>query len=234
MGGQDYSVAEKKRDDWARLAEMSRSIVLVFDWHTNRFIYVSDNIPETYGIERDKLISDGHSSILEIVHPDDIRHGLLVREKIYSRLNELSPEEKMKYKIIHEMRVRNSRGEYIRMIEQERVVELDDAGNIALMMSVIDADASHESETTSSHLYNIETGEQIFINLSDILEEPLTLRETDVLKMMKLGLLSKEIADALEVSINTINSHRQNILRKLNANNSIEAVNTAGKLGLLM
>ena len=95
------------------------------------------------------------------------------------------------------------------------------------------SDASHESETTKSHLYNFETGEQIFIDLSNTLEEPLTNRELSVLQLMKQGLLSKEIANSLNVSINTINTHRQNILFKLKANNSIEAVNIAQRLGLL-
>lgn len=78
-----------------------------------------------------------------------------------------------------------------------------------------------------------ETGEQVFIVLSDTLEEPLTNRELSVLQLMKQGLLSKEIANYLNVSINTINTHRQNILLKLKANNSIEAVNIAQRLGLL-
>ena len=229
----DYSIIEKKKGDWAKLSEISHSIVLAFDCYTNKFVFVSNNIPESYGIDHSRLIFDGHIPALEIIHPDDIHYGLLVREKIYSLLSRFSPEEKMKYKIIHEMRVKNVRDEYIRIIEQEQVIELDKLGNIWLMLSVIDIDASHDSEITKSHLYNFETGEQIFINLSDTLEEPLTVRELEVLQMMKQGLLSKEIADTLKVSINTINSHRQNILQKLNANNSIEAVNFAQRLGLL-
>ena len=134
--------------------------------------------------------------------------------------------------MVHEMRVKNVRGEYIRIIEQEQVIELDKSGDIWLMLSVIDVDASHESEITKSHLYNFETREQIFIDLSDTLEEPLTNRELSVLQLMKQGLLSKEIANSLNVSINTINTHRQNILQKLKANNSIEAVNLAQRLGL--
>ena len=47
------------------------------------------------------------------------------------------------------------RGEYIRIIEQEQVLELDKSGNIWLMLSVIDVDASHESEIIKSHLYNL-------------------------------------------------------------------------------
>jgi DNA-binding CsgD family transcriptional regulator len=232
--GLDYSIIELKKGDWQRLADLSRSIVLVLDCYENKFVFVSDNLPESSGIDRDRLIREGHAPIVEIMHPDDLQYGLLMRERIYAVLGGFPPEEKMKYKLIHEMRVKNRQDEYIRIIEQEQVVELDNTGNIWLMMSVIDVDASHESEVTRSHLYNFETGEQMFINLSDTLEEPITAREVEVLQMMKHGLLSKEIADVMQVSINTVNSHRQNILRKLNVNNTIEAVNLAQRLGLLI
>lgn len=228
----DYSILEKRKNDWIKLSEVTHSIVLVFDCYTNKFVFVSDNIPKLYGLDSRRLFIHGHQPVIEVIHPDDIDYGLLVRKKIYSILRSFSDAEKMNYKAIHEMRIRNMRGEYIRIIEQEQVLELDKSGNIWLMLSVIDVDASHESEIIKSHLYNFKTGEQIFIDLSDTLDEPLTNRELEVLRFMKKGLLSKEIAEALKVSINTVNSHRQNILQKLKANNSIEAVNFAQRLGL--
>lgn len=228
----DYSILEKRKNDWIKLSEVTHSIVLVFDCYTNKFVFVSDNIPKLYGLDSRRLFIHGHQPVIEVIHPDDIDYGLLVRKKIYSILRSFSNEEKRNYKAIHEMRIRNMRGEYIRIIEQEQVLELDKSGNIWLMLSVIDVDASHESEIIKSHLYNFKTGEQIFIDLSDTLDEPLTNRELEVLRFMKKGLLSKEIAEALKVSINTVNSYRQNILQKLKANNSIEAVNFAQRLGL--
>lgn len=228
----DYSILEERKRDWMQLSKVMHSIVLVFDCYTNKFVFVSDNIPELYGIDSNRLVTDGHQPVIEVIHPDDIYYGLLIRKKIYSVLSSFSNEEKMNYKAIHEMRVRNVRGEYIRIIEQEQVAGLDRSGNIWLMLSVIDVDASHESETIQSHLYNFKTGEQIFIDLSDTLDEPLTKRELEVLRLMKHGSLSKEIANYLKVSINTVNSHRQNILQKLKANNSIEAVNFAHRLGI--
>jgi len=45
--------------------------------------------------------------------------------------------------------------------------------------------------------------------------------------------LSKEIADTLSISINTVNRHRQNILERLRVNNSIEACRIAEFMGLL-
>lgn len=46
-------------------------------------------------------------------------------------------------------------------------------------------------------------------------DEYLSERETDVLKLLALGLSNKEIADKLSLSIHTINTHRKNIMDKI-------------------
>lgn len=46
-------------------------------------------------------------------------------------------------------------------------------------------------------------------------QEELTLREIDVLRCVARGMLNKEIADELNISINTVLSHRKNIVAKL-------------------
>ena len=45
--------------------------------------------------------------------------------------------------------------------------------------------------------------------------EGLSQRELDVLRLVALGLLNKEIADKLNISLNTVLSHRKNITAKL-------------------
>jgi DNA-binding NarL/FixJ family response regulator len=61
----------------------------------------------------------------------------------------------------------------------------------------------------------------------------LTKRELEILKLVKQGLLSKEISDKLYISVHTVNTHRQRLLEKLGANNTIEAIIFATKYGLL-
>ena len=46
------------------------------------------------------------------------------------------------------------------------------------------------------------------------LHEILTERETDVLKLLAKGLANKEIAEKLNISINTVITHRKNISQK--------------------
>ena len=52
----------------------------------------------------------------------------------------------------------------------------------------------------------------------------LSKREIEVLGLVSKGFASKEIADKLFLSVNTVNNHRQNILEKVGAVNTTEAV----------
>ena len=68
---------------------------------------------------------------------------------------------------------------------------------------------------------NLKNGELFSPSLSFQPSTNLTNREIEVLCLIQKGLLSKEIADRLCISIHTVNIHRQNLLRKLCLQNSI-------------
>jgi len=53
---------------------------------------------------------------------------------------------------------------------------------------------------------------------------PLTNREEQILKLIGAGHASKQIAEALKISTNTVNNHRASILAKLGAHSAIEAL----------
>lgn len=55
--------------------------------------------------------------------------------------------------------------------------------------------------------------------------QTLTYRETEVVKLIRQGLTSKEIAETLSISVKTVHVHRGNILKKLNQKNTAGLVN---------
>lgn len=55
--------------------------------------------------------------------------------------------------------------------------------------------------------------------------EELTKRETEIVELLSAGLLYKEIADKIFISIDTVKKHVGNIYRKLHVNNKVEAIN---------
>lgn len=62
---------------------------------------------------------------------------------------------------------------------------------------------------------------------------PLTPRELEIAKMVSSGLLSKEIAQQLNLSTHTVYTHRKNIMRKLKLNSTSELVLYAVNKGII-
>lgn len=61
----------------------------------------------------------------------------------------------------------------------------------------------------------------------------LTKRETEVLRLVKQGKTSLEIAEKIETSKRTVDFHLANIYQMLKAHNRIQAINAAEALGLI-
>ena len=61
----------------------------------------------------------------------------------------------------------------------------------------------------------------------------LTKTETEILKLIAIGLTTKEIAERRFSSFHTVNTHRKNIFRKLGVNNAHEATKLALRAGLV-
>jgi two-component system response regulator NreC len=66
-----------------------------------------------------------------------------------------------------------------------------------------------------------------------ILSESLTKREEEILQMASRGLSNQEIADKLGISSRTVETHRNNLMHKLNLHSQIQMTNMAIQRGLI-
>lgn len=62
--------------------------------------------------------------------------------------------------------------------------------------------------------------------------DALTKREIEIIKMIIQGTTSKEIAEKIGVAVKTVDTHRYNILKKLNLKNTASLVNWSHSAGL--
>jgi two-component system response regulator NreC len=65
------------------------------------------------------------------------------------------------------------------------------------------------------------------------LEEPLTPREEEVMRLVAQGLTNDEIAEQLVISRHTVARHRENLMRKLGLHNRSELVKYAIRKGII-
>ena len=90
------------------------------------------------------------------------------------------------------------------------------------LISTLQAAAAGESPSRAGELRRVATAMKMRQAVDDD-EVPLTQRETQVLRHVALGLSNKEIGRSLEISVETVKEHVQNILRKIAVSDRTQA-----------
>ena len=65
-------------------------------------------------------------------------------------------------------------------------------------------------------------------------DNPLTEREMEVLRLIAEGKTNSEIGDKLFISPRTVDTHRRNILQKLNLHSAVQLTRYAHKHGIII
>ena len=223
----DYTLLDLHKVMLTQLAKVSNSGITVFDMYKEKHVFTSFNFDDLFGhcVE----------GIDERVHPDDLfilmKNGVAATKFFF-----LNKESIRDYKMISEFRIKNTSGNYIRVVEQFTLLEYDKTGNVWLTLSILDLSPDQTTfKSVKSSIINLKNN--TFFSVQDLYASDnyigLSPREIKVLQLIKDGLLSKEISEQLFISVHTVNTHRQRILEKLDVNNSMEAVKYASALGLL-
>jgi len=100
------------------------------------------------------------------------------------------------------------------------------------MIETIETAAAGESPSRVGELKRIAAAMKIRQVIDDD-DVPLTQRETQVLRHVALGLSNKEIGRSLEISVETVKEHVQNILRKIAVSDRTQAAVWAVRKGLV-
>lgn len=186
--------------------------------------------------EADNRVLDSiwEEDIYNYIHPDDLFERHLLELEFFNFLMKLPPSERLNYSTICKVRARSQTGEYNYIEHRSSYLRMDKNGSLWLALCLYNYSFSPPPKILiDSMIVNKTTGEKFTINKYNNCTELLTEREKEVLVHVSKGLLSKEIATKLHISSNTVNRHRQNIIKKLNVNNSMEAVRVANALGIL-
>ncbi len=181
--------------------------------------WCNSNLTETLGYSLEEILSLGTQFFKEITHPDDA--GILT-------ISQQSFQEK-KGMFGGIMRVRKrGKGEWFWVVGLGIPFTYDKLGNVEDVICVF-------LDFTNA----IDTGNQISEALRAVLRRSnedvlnkLTTREKDIFILAGRGHNNKEIAEKLNLSRYTVETHRKNIRLKLKVKNTPELVALAKQIGL--
>ncbi len=217
------------------IARVENSSLTIFDLYQKKYIFVRNRLKELLLYDEEKAADFGFMYFFSIMHPDDLPKVLDTNREAMQFLFSVTPSERADYKLISEFRLRNQLGEYIRFIQQVAVLELDRKGNVWLVLMLHDVSPNQtNSKTFQRSMLNIRNNKAyLFQTENSDKKSNLSKREIEILGLLAKGMMSKEIANQLFISVNTVNNHRQNIIEKMDVENTAEALTYAKKIGIV-
>jgi len=231
----DYKTIDNSIALLERMAEVENSSIAVFDLYKKEFVSIRSKYREYVNADMGEAQKYGPAYYISIMHPDDGPVVLDTFKKVFEFSFNLPVAERKDYKTIFNYRL-GYQGKYFHFVQQIVTLELTQSGKIWLGLSLSDMLPENEKfEKVNRSVINLRNGKYYLFNEDDKENswQNLSARELEVLGLVSKGYISKEIADKLFISVNTVNNHRQSILEKIKAANTNEAIRYARNLGLL-
>lgn len=168
------------------------------------------------------------------IHPEDLVEKRVLEYTFFQKTFTMPPEERLKFRGRCRLRMRNSQGSYQYIDNLVQIMQNTPDGKVWLIFCLYSLSADQRKEQgIHPTITQIESGEIETFSFSEEHRNILSEREKEILRLIQKGMPSKQIADTLYISVNTVNRHRQNILVKLSVSNSIEACRAAEAMKLL-
>lgn len=194
------------------------------------FEYVSKNMFSCLGYTSKEFQDKGMRYLWSKIHPDDIDLWLkALNDLMVFTLDSISLESRIKMSYTWNYRVKNNKGVYVNVIQNTTPLEFDSVGKPIIGLAhytVLNAQIKMDV-CASANLLNDqnEYETKYFNNFSQkLLTDGISNRERDIIRLLVLDKSSKEIASKLNISPNTVDTHRRNILRKMNISSTGELI----------
>ena len=191
------------------------------------------------GVPASDFMNYGVKTLFERMHPQDVE--ILYNNIIpdFKKLRLSRPRKQVKrLRFTINYRFNHPTKSYIHCLEQVMILETDKKDNIILNFGIITDISAYKKDNsmigTVSILNKSNEYETIYTrNYNSNSPVIYTNREMDIIRLLAKGLSSKAIAAKINISSQTVDKHRRNMLKKAKMNNTQELVYDALKQGWL-
>lgn len=222
------------------LIESLDHILFVIDFRTQKIIHLSKNAQDICGYSHTEILKKGTMFMFDMMHPSDIE---LLNKNVFSSFigfcaeYDFNNKDLSKFKFSYTGRLIQKDGTHKFVLNRYRNMVTGENG-IPLVIIGTTSDISNVSESKEiiGEIVEEKDGKspKVLLKRSFSIQEKsgdhtLSKKEFEVLKLVTEGFISKEIAALTSRSIQTIHTHRKNIMKKLNCKSFTDVVVIAKK-----
>jgi DNA-binding CsgD family transcriptional regulator len=194
------------------------------------FEYISKNLTACLGLDVNELKTHGMRNFWSRMHSDDVEQWLkALNELMNFTLAEIDINDRKRMSYTWNYRLKNQNGDYVNVIQNTTPLEFDSDGKPIIGLAhytIMDNKIKFPITATAKYLNKKNEYEtKYFNNFSQkLLANEISNRERDIVRLLVLNYSSKDIAEKLNISSNTVDTHRRNILKKLNISSTGELI----------
>ena len=204
-------------------------VIAVIDIKSMQYIYTSPNYAEFTGWEEEDFKKGGVQFAFSRLHPNDQIGVTIFSELINNFFKKLTDAEKGYCRSFWDFQIRNNKGEYVKVIQQDCALKYNAEGLIEeLLVFVLKID--NVTSTKNQHLRMTCGNKNLFYKFDHKLKtntqlQLLSDREMQIVKLIAKSKSLKQVAAELNISFNTVKAHSTKMMQKLQVNDALEMVN---------
>ncbi len=220
-------------------------VTYMLDYTSKKYLYVDETCYNLLGYKPSYFMEGDLENYTSKLHPLDFD---ILNNKIFpvnfDFIKQVPVADYPDYIFSYNHRSQNVKGEYVKVLQRNSFIPGQNndlpAGVIGVVFDIshfkTDDSITHTIEKTVScndSIVNELILKKTFPVYNSNLQQELSQRELEILKYMANGFNSKQIAGKLNLSINTINNHRKNMLQKTDCKTSSQLLKKIFNDGIL-
>jgi DNA-binding CsgD family transcriptional regulator len=236
----DYGMSLHEIDQMKLFARQASTVIFLLDYSSKSYPFMDRSTRQIMGHSHEAYYEGGLEFMLHNFVTFDILNQDIHRDRA-EFLKNYPPKDIAKLRFSMSYRYKTSSGERRTILQRHTIMQSTEQ-NLPVVIFGFAWDITHQ--TPKGRLIhqieelNLETGDwslrlgkEFYPDIDK--DKLLSKREIEILKWAVEGYSSKQIASKLSLSMHTVNTHRQNMLRKTNCQNSMELLRYALNYGFL-
>lgn len=215
-------------------AVTENAIAVLSDLKNDKSYIYYGGIAEILGIAdsytNETVNSIWEKKIYDSIHKDDLSKKHINELRFYNFIKNLPPQKREGFFVKESLRMFCKAGKYIQIIHRMHYFYENNNNNIRFSLCLYNIKMDDEKE--ESYIFNSISQESYILD-NEYDNRILSEREKEILRLIEKGMSSINISNTLSISKNTVSRHRQNILEKLQAKNSVEACKIAKEMKII-
>lgn len=194
------------------------------------FEFISKNYKASLGLNPNELKENGMRYFWNRIHPDDVDAWLKALNKLMEfTLNEIPVEKRQDASYTWNFRFKNAQDVFVNIVQNTTPLIFDSENKPIIGLAhytVLHPDVKLDITASAKLLNDKQEYETIYFDSfsQKLLHDGVTNRERDIIRLLILDKSSKEISEKLNISPHTVDTHRRNILKKLEISSTGELV----------